>query len=51
MTFNVDLVATLGADKGVLLISAKDKKRNYGDIVLEYETNPAYKGVLVTDDD
>ncbi len=47
----MDLVATLGADKGVLLISAKDKKRNYGDIVLEYETNPAYKGVLVTDDD
>lgn len=48
---NVSLEMTLGADKGVLEISAKDGKKKFGSAKIEYDANPAYKGVLVSGDD
>lgn len=48
---NVSLEMTLGADKGVLEISAKDGKKKFGAAKIEYDADPAYKGVLVSGDD
>ena len=50
MSFNVDIEAKLGNDKGILEVAAKDKWKKYGEISLEYEADPAYKAVADEDD-
>ena len=51
MYFKVDIEARLGNDKGILEVAAKDKRKKYGDIKLEYKADPAYKRVSVPEDD
>lgn len=50
LRFNIVVELTLGADKGTLMVNAKFGKMVLGGTMIEYESNPAYKGTLVTDD-
>ncbi|KIV85372.1 hypothetical protein PV11_01072 [Exophiala sideris] len=51
MSFNMDIQAKLGNDKGILEVVAKGKWKKYGEITLEYEVDPAYKEVSFSEDD
>ena len=51
LDFDLTLEMTLGADKGVLDITAKDGRKNFGHATIEYEADPAYKGKLVSGGD
>ena len=51
LELNVTLEMTLGADKGILEATAKSGRKKMGIVQIEYDTNPAYKGVLISGDD
>lgn len=51
LQLTIILELTLGADKGTLEVTAKSGKRKLGNVVVEYEADPAYKGKLITEDE
>lgn len=49
LQFNIVVELTLGGDKGTLEAQAKFKRTKLGGTTITYESNPAYKGKLVTE--
>jgi len=50
---DIDLVLemTLGSDKGVLQVEAKQGRKKFGVATIEYEYDPAQGGILASSDD
>ncbi|KEF59307.1 uncharacterized protein A1O9_04151 [Exophiala aquamarina CBS 119918] len=51
LAFDITLELTLGSDKGVLQIEAKQGRKVFGMVSIEYEYDPAHRGVLGSSDD
>ncbi|KAJ9500627.1 hypothetical protein H2202_003843 [Exophiala xenobiotica] len=53
MDFDLKLELSIGSDKGVLIVTARTKtgRKKIGFSTVEYESDPAYNGVLVSSDD
>jgi hypothetical protein len=51
LDFDITLEMTLGSDKGVLLVEAKQGRKKLGMASIEYDHDPADRGILVSSED